>query len=331
MILLTGVAGFIGFHTAKALLEQGEKVIGIDNLNDYYDPALKQGRLEKLEPYKDLFTFYKTDIADQKAIETILQKHPDITQITHLAAQAGVRYSIRNPQDYTKSNLIGHMVMLEAARQLHDQGQLNHFIYASSSSIYGGNTKKPFSVDDQVNNPVSLYAATKRSCELLTQSYSHLYRVPSTGLRLFTVYGTWGRPDMAYYYFTKNILEGKPIKVYNHGNMRRDFTWIEDIVDGILGALERPPAETSKYIIGASPHRIFNLGNNKSEKLLDFIEIIEESLGKKAKKEMHDMAPGDVQETYADIDTAKEVFGYNPQTPISEGIPKFVEWYQSRN
>ncbi len=221
------------------------------------------------------------------------------------------------------------MVMLEIARQLQMKGQLKHFLYASSSSVYGSNIKKPFSVEDQVDQPVSLYAATKRAGELLVQSYSHLYQIPATGLRLFSVYGTWGRPDMAYYYFTKNILEGKPIKIFNHGDMRRDFTWIEDITDGIMGAFDRPPSLSSKHIIGEkTPHRIFNLGNNKSEKLMDFVEEIEKAAGKKADKIMLDMAQGDVQETYADIDAAKDVFGYNPKTPITVGIPVFVKWYR---
>ena len=328
MILLTGAAGFIGFHTAKALLARGETVLGIDNLNDYYSPALKRARLAELENFPT-FSFEKCNIANESAMKKLVEKYGDIDRIIHLAAQAGVRYSIKNPNAYVASNLNGQMVMLELARKLQDKGKLQHFVYASSSSVYGENTKKPFSVDDQVNQPVSLYAATKRSGELLTQSYSHLYHIPATGLRFFTVYGTWGRPDMAYYYFTKNILEGKPIKIFNHGHMRRDFTWIDDIVGGLLGALDRPPHAKSKHTIGdKNPHRIFNLGNNKSEKLMDFVKEIETAAGKEAKIVMHDMAQGDVKETYADIDAAKEVFGFDPKTPISQGIPLFVNWYK---
>ncbi|MCB9965420.1 MAG: GDP-mannose 4,6-dehydratase [Rhodospirillales bacterium] len=327
MILLTGAAGFIGFHTIQALLAQGEAVIGVDCLNTYYDPALKQARLAQLQG-RNGFTFYQIDISDEASMRELLIRHPEIDRIIHLAAQAGVRYSIENPMAYTVSNLDGQMVMLELARSLQEAGKLKHFVYASSSSVYGGNTKMPFSVTDPVEQPVSLYAATKRSGELLTQSYAHLYRIPATGLRFFTVYGPWGRPDMAYYSFTKAVFEGQPIKVFNHGDMRRDFTWIDDIVDGILGALKDIPTENAPYVIGRAPHRLFNLGNNRSENLLDFIGEIEKSTGKTAEKVFCDMMPGDVKETYADIDASKEVFGYEPKTPISEGIPKFVRWYK---
>lgn len=328
MILLTGAAGFIGFHTAKALLERGDTVLGIDNLNDYYDPELKQARLKILKDYP-AFTFEACDISDENSVKQLINKHSDIDQIIHLAAQAGVRYSIDNPKAYTDSNLVGQMVMLEVARGLQEKGRLKHCVYASSSSVYGANTKQPFSVSDRVEHPVSLYAATKRSGELLVQSYAHLYQIPATGLRFFTVYGPWGRPDMAYYTFTKAILEGQPIKVFNHGDMRRDFTWIDDIVEGVLGALEHPPHADSKFLVGDGvPHRIFNLGNNKSEKLMDFIHEIEQAAGQKAEMIMQDMAQGDVKETFADIAAAKEVFGYNPKTPISVGIPLFVSWYK---
>lgn len=327
MILVTGAAGFIGFHVIQALLARGEVVIGVDNLNDYYDPALKQARRAQLEKHNG-FTFYQADIADGATIEEISTRHSDLSGIIHLAAQAGVRYSLENPMVYAASNLTGQMVMLEAARKMQETGKLKHFVYASSSSVYGGNTTLPFSTEDTVEQPVSLYAATKRSGELLTQSYSHLYRIPATGLRFFTVYGPWGRPDMAYFSFTKAILEGAPITVYNHGDMKRDFTWIEDIVAGVLGATDAIPAAHDPYTIGGAPHRLFNLGNHRSERLEDFISTIEQAAGKEAIRQFSDMAPGDVKETYADISGAQEVFGYAPVTPISEGIPQFVEWYK---
>lgn len=320
MYLVTGAAGFIGFHTTRALLERGEKVIGIDNLNTYYDPSLKQARLDILEEYPD-FTFEKIDIADADSMLS-LKGLEDITHIIHLAAQAGVRYSLTNPFSYAHSNLNGHMVMLELARKLHEKGQLKHFIYASSSSVYGGNEKVPFHEDDAVNQPVSLYAATKRSDELLSQSYASLYKIPSTGLRFFTVYGPYGRPDMAYFSFTKKILNDEVVEVFNHGQMSRDFTYIDDIVDGVLSASGKPPLDLN------IPHRIFNLGNNTPEQLTDFIATIEAALSKKAKTVMKDMAKGDVLQTYADISRAKDMLGYEPKTPISVGIPKFVEWYK---
>ncbi len=326
MILVTGAAGFVGYHTIRALIAQGETVVGVDNLNDYYDVSLKQTRLEDLKKLNG-FTFYKADIAERNTIEKIFSAHPEIDRIIHLAAQAGVRYSLENPYVYGESNLTGHLVMLEAARAL--GSRCKHFVYASSSSVYGGNTKTPFSVKDEVNSPVSLYAATKRAGELMAQSYAHLYHIPATGLRFFTVYGPIGRPDMAYFSFTKNIVEGRPIKIFNHGKMRRDFTWIDDIVAGILAALETPPKPGDLHCIHDAPHRVFNLGNNQSESLLDFVETVEKALGKSAQKEMCEMMPGDVVETYADIDATYEVLGYRPRTPISVGIPKFVEWYKS--
>ncbi|MCB9989989.1 MAG: SDR family NAD(P)-dependent oxidoreductase [Rhodospirillales bacterium] len=325
MILLTGAAGFIGFHTAQALLAAGEQVIGVDNLNEYYDVTLKKARLEQLEK-RDGFTFYKADIADRDAMQGIMDAHPQIDRIIHLAAQAGVRHSLTHPFDYEHSNLMGPLVLLELAR--HREG-LKHFVYASSSSVYGGNTKQPFSIDDQVNAPVSLYAATKRAGELMTQSYSYLYNIPATGLRFFTVYGPWGRPDMAYFSFTRDILAGKPITVFNQGDMKRDFTWIDDVVSGIIAVLGHPPVAHGPHCIHDAPHRVFNLGNNRAESLLYFIETIETALGVRTEKIMAPMAPGDVPETYADIDASKEVFGYDPKTPLSEGIPQFVEWYRS--
>lgn len=324
MILLTGAAGFIGFHTANALLDRGEKIIGIDNLNDYYDPALKQARLQKLKA-REGFTFRQIDIADRALVESLMAERTDIDRIIHLAAQAGVRHSLKKPYDYSDSNLTGQLVMLEAARHSDD---LKHFVYASSSSVYGGNKKQPFSTDDPVNEPLSLYAATKRAGELMTQSYSYLYGLPATGLRFFTVYGPWGRPDMAYFSFTRDILAGKPITVFNNGEMKRDFTWIDDIVAGVLGALDHPPEEGADHTVGGTAHRLFNLGNNRAEKLMDFIGTIEDALGQSTEKIMAPMAPGDVAETYADISAARNIFGYNPQTPISEGIPRFVEWYK---
>ena len=323
MIFLTGAAGFIGFHTARALLDCGVQVIGVDNLNEYYDPALKRARLAQLEGASG-FTFYKADIADREAVAGIFKNHLEIDNIVHLAAQAGVRHSLTHPYDYEHSNLMGQMVMLEAARHC---GRLEHFVYASSSSVYGGNTKQPFAVEDPVNEPLSLYAATKRAGELMTQSYAHLYGFPATGLRFFTVYGPWGRPDMAYYSFTRDIVEGRPITVYNNGDMKRDFTWIDDCVAGILGALGHPPVAHGKYCIGDAPHRIFNIGNSRAENLMDFIDIIENSLGRRAEKIMAPMAPGDVRETYANTLAPQEVFSYNPQTPIATGIPRFVDWF----
>lgn len=315
---MTGAAGFIGFHVSKALLERGEKVIGVDNLNDYYDVALKESRLEILNENKN-FVFYPSDIADKNDIFGIGKSHPEITRIVHLAAQAGVRYSLENPFAYVSSNLVGQVVMLELCRNLR---KLEHFVYASSSSVYGGNTKLPFSVEDNVDSPLSLYAATKKSDELLTHSYSHLFGIPSTGLRFFTVYGPWGRPDMATFLFTRDIVAGKPIAVFNNGDMKRDFTYIDDIVAGILGVLSNTPS-------GKPPYKIYNLGNNLSENLMDFINVLEESLGKKAIINFKPMQAGDVKETYADITDAQNDFGFTPKTSIQEGLPKFVEWYRS--
>ncbi|MAS87388.1 MAG: capsular biosynthesis protein CpsI [Micavibrio sp.] len=326
-ILVTGAAGFIGFHTTQKLINDGHQVIGIDNQNGYYDPALKTARLNQLQALEG-FTFYPMDIADEAAVHKLEADHSDIEIIIHLAAQAGVRYSIENPQSYVQSNLVGHANMLELARHLHEKGHLKHFVYASSSSVYGANKKTPFSVEDVVRSPVSFYAATKAANELMSQSYAHLYRLPATGLRFFTVYGPYGRPDMAYFSFTKAILEGKPITVFNNGDMRRDFTWIDDIVDGVTAVMNFAPTGDAFHTIAGAPHRVFNLGNNKAEKLLDFIETIEKALGKTTQKIMADMAAGDVKETFADITAAQEIFGYNPKTPISKGIPAFVEWYK---
>ena len=317
-ILVTGVAGFIGYHVAKKLLDRGEEIVGIDNLNDYYDINLKKDRLKDLKLNSN-FTFYHADISNEGEIFGIAQKHPSIKKVVHLAAQAGVRYSLENPFAYINSNLVGHAVILEMCRNLDN---FEHLVYASSSSVYGGNKKLPFSTEDSVDHPLSLYAATKKSDELLSHSYSHLYNIPTTGLRFFTVYGPWGRPDMATFLFTKAISEGKPIDVFNNGDMRRDFTYIDDIADGTIAALDNPPA-------GKPPYKVYNLGNNNSENLMDFINIIEELLGKNAEINFKPMHPGDVKETYADIDDAKKESGFSPKTIMQEGLPKFVQWYKS--
>jgi UDP-glucuronate 4-epimerase len=315
--LITGAAGFIGSAVAEALLRRGARVIGIDNLNDYYDVTLKQARLARLEGKGD-FTFLKRDIADRDAMLSLARDFPDIGTVVHLAAQAGVRHSLSDPYTYVRSNVLGQVVMLELSRQLR---RLRHFVYASSSSVYGGNTKLPFSVDDPVEQPNSLYAATKRSGELIGYTYAHLYGIPATGLRFFTVYGPWGRPDMAAFIFTQKIIAREPIKVFNRGEMWRDFTFIDDIVDGVLKVLDRPPQNQP-------PHRVFNLGNHKSEKLTDFIAEIEQALQLKAKIELEPMQPGDVPATYADIEASRHELGFDPKTPISAGIPRFVDWYK---
>jgi UDP-glucuronate 4-epimerase len=317
-IIVTGAAGFIGFHVAQALLVRGEGVIGVDNLNDYYDVNLKRARLEQLNSQLR-FEFVEADISDRDAMFRIADAHPETTGIVHLAAQAGVRYSQVNPFVYIQSNVMGQVVMLEMARRLK---QLNHFVYASSSSVYGGNTEMPFSVDQPVNHPISLYAATKRADELISDTYAHLYNIPQTGLRFFTVYGPWGRPDMAPMLFTRAILAGEPIRVFNNGDLSRDFTFIDDIVDGVVRALDRPAQ-------GTPPHVIYNLGNNRPEKLMDFIGAIEAALDRKAEMNFEPMQPGDVPATYADIDATRANLGYEPRTPISEGVPKFAAWYRA--
>jgi UDP-glucuronate 4-epimerase len=316
-ILLTGAAGFIGFHVAQALLARGDEVIGIDNLNDYYDVKLKQARLDQLTAHKK-FSFHKINIADKEAMLPLAKLSP--THIIHLAAQAGVRYSLINPYAYIETNVMGHTVMLELARQVPN---LKHFVYASSSSVYGANTKTPFAVEDPVTKPVSLYAATKRADELISWTYAHLYKIPSTGLRFFTVYGPWGRPDMAAYIFASQISAGHPIKVFNNGKMKRDFTYIDDIVAGVLAVLEKPPATTD-----APPAAIYNLGNAHAENLMDFIGAMEKALGKKAQYDFQPLQPGDVPETCADITSSSRDFGFVPKTGIKEGIPKFVAWYK---
>jgi UDP-glucuronate 4-epimerase len=325
-IIITGAAGFIGYHIAKKLLILGENVIGIDNLNDYYNPKLKQDRLTELAKIGGNFTSIICDFADHIALETALSS-VNFDRIVHLGAQAGVRYSLENPRAYIQANIVGHLNILELARHR----DIQHLVYASSSSVYGQNEKIPFSVSDSVDHPVSLYAATKKSDELISESYTHLYRIPMTGLRFFTVYGPWGRPDMAPWLFTEAILKGEPIKVFNHGKMRRDFTYIDDIVSGILAALHNPPEDNKMLKPGGSisPHAIYNIGNNQSEELGRFIEIIEQACGKKANKIMLDMQAGDVPATYADIGDISRDLGYMPTTPIDEGIPEFVNWFKS--
>lgn len=317
-ILVTGAAGFIGFHVARALLEEGRDVVGVDNLNDYYEVALKEARVESLTSAQQRFRFVKADISDRAAMDSLFARYPDITGIVHLAAQAGVRYSLTDPYAYVTANVMGQVVLLEAARKL---PKLQHFVYASSSSVYGGNTKLPFAIEDRVDEPRSLYAATKRADELISAAYVSLYKIPTTGLRFFTVYGPWGRPDMAAFIFTRAILKGEPIPVFNHGEMWRDFTYIDDITKGVVSALDRPgPVDA---------HRLYNIGNNRSEKLTDFITVLEDALGQKAEMKLLPMQPGDVVSTYADIEATRRDFGFEPTTPISVGIPKFVAWYRN--
>ena len=313
-ILVTGAAGFIGYNLCSSLLNDNYRVLGIDNINDYYDPNLKLARLDQLKPYKN-FKFEKVDIADQKSLtQSFKSFNPQI--VVNLAAQAGVRYSIENPYAYMDSNLVGFLNIIELCRHNDVEG----FIYASSSSVYGGNTKIPFSVEDRVDNPISLYAASKKSNELIANAYSHLYGLHTTGLRYFTVYGPWGRPDMAYFIFTEKIINGESIPVFNHGDMKRDFTYIDDIISGTRAAIDKN-----------SKCEVFNLGNHKSEKLMDIISIIEENLGKKAKIEFLPMQQGDIKESFADIKESIEKLDYKPRISINKGIPKFIDWYKSSN
>lgn len=310
-VFVTGSAGFIGFSLSKRLLEQGKNIIGIDNLNRYYDVNLKKARLKILQSYEN-FVFYKEDIQNIRALREIFAKHR-IDRICNLAAQAGVRYSLEDPFAYEKSNVQGFLNLLEIAREYRPE----NFVYASSSSVYGSNKKIPFSVLDRTDSPISLYAATKKANELIAHAYSHLYQIPCTGLRYFTVYGPWGRPDMALFLFTDAILNNRPIDVYNYGDMKRDFTYIDDIVSGTIAALERPV-----------PYEVFNLGNSRSEQLMKLIGILEKELGKEAEKNMMPMQPGDVRETSADIRKSTELLGFKPKTSLEEGIRKFVAWYR---
>jgi len=319
--LVTGAAGFIGYHLCERLLARGERVIGLDVLNDYYDVGLKQARLTRLTPQAG-FSFVKLDIADRQAMAALAAAHPEITRIVNLAGQAGVRYSIEQPRAYVDSNVVGFLEILELARGLK---RLDHLVYASSSSVYGGNTKLPFAIEDSVDAPLSLYAATKKANELMGHSYSHLFRLPATGLRFFTVYGPWGRPDMSAFIFAKAILAGQPIPVFNNGEMKRDFTFVEDIVSGVVACLDRPPADDGKTV----PHRVYNIGNHRSEPLLRFIQLIEQACGRKAVLDFKPMQAGDVPETFADIDATTRDFDFVPTISIDEGIPRFIDWYRA--
>ena len=333
-ILVTGSAGFIGAALVKRLLKNGNKIVGLDNINDYYDKSLKESRLKSIQRIssesKGKFTFYKCSLEDKSFLESIFVKEkPEI--VVHLAAQAGVRYSIENPESYTQSNLVGFMNVIENCRN----SNVEHFIYASSSSVYGGNTNFPFSEKDGVNHPVSLYAATKRSNELMAHTYSHLYDLPTTGLRFFTVYGPWGRPDMALFIFTKSIIEGKPIDIYNHGNMIRDFTYVDDVIEGINLLLNKAPTKDENFKTYSptssrswSPFRIFNIGNSNPVSLISYIEAIEKSLNLKAIKNFVDIQPGDVSKTFADTNLLGDWIKFRPSTTISNGVGKFISWYK---
>lgn len=320
-ILVTGAAGFIGYHVSEALLSRGEEVVGVDNVNDYYDVNLKKARLEKLQKHKG-FRFHQVDISDLAAMKEVVAGAGNLRRVVHLAAQAGVRYSIENPFAYVQANLVGHMSILEICR---NQPNFEHLVYASSSSVYGGNTKLPFSVDDRTDTPVSLYAATKKADELMSHCYAHLYGFPQTGLRFFTVYGPWGRPDMAMYIFCKAISEGRAIPVFNNGDMKRDFTFIDDIVAGVVASLDNPPVSVDEQ----APCRLYNIGNHRSEPLMRMIGLIEDALGKKAQIDFQPMQPGDVRESFADIDAISADLGYEPTTPIDIGIPRFVDWFKA--
>ena len=328
-ILVTGAAGFIGFFTAKALLDRGHQVVGLDNLNDYYDPALKEARLAQLDG-RNGFHFLRADLADKGAMETIFETEKP-QRVIHLAAQAGVRYSIVNPHAYTASNITGFLHILEGCRAI----GVEHLVYASSSSVYGANTEMPFSVHHHADHPLSLYGATKKSNELMAHSYAHLYALPATGLRFFTVYGPWGRPDMAYFSFTKKIFAGEPIEVYNHGKHARDFTYIDDIVEGVVRVADRIPEPDPDWRSDApdpgsssAPHRVYNIGNHNAVALMDFIAAIEKATGHEAQKTFLPIQPGDVLATYADVDDLMRDVGFAPNTPIDEGIGRFVDWYR---
>ncbi len=328
-ILVTGAAGFIGFHYSKRLLDAGLTVVGLDNLNPYYDVRLKQNRLAILKAY-DHFEFADLDLADQDGMAELFSTH-EFSRVVNLAAQAGVRYSLENPRSYVDSNLVGFLNILEGCRH----HKIEHLIYASSSSVYGLNTLMPFSVHHNVDHPVSLYAASKKANELMAHTYSHLYGLPTTGLRFFTVYGPWGRPDMALFLFTRAILEGKPIKVFNYGKMQRDFTYVDDIVEGMFRLLDHLPEPNPDWRGDApdpgtspAPYRLYNIGNNNPVKLMDFIGAIEAALGREAEKEMLPIQPGDVPSTYADVDALQEAVGFRPSTPLKTGVERFIAWYR---
>ena len=325
-VLVTGCAGFIGAASARALLARSDRVVGIDNLNDYYDPGLKRARLAKLtHDFGDTFSFEHVDFSDADALARLAEKQ-DFDRIVHLGAQAGVRYSMENPAAYVRSNLVGHCNMLELARQRRS----SHFVYASSSSVYGGNKSLPFRVEDRVDHPLSLYAATKKSDELLSESYASLYRLPATGLRFFTVYGPWGRPDMAMWIFTKALFADEPLPLYNGGEMRRDFTYIDDIVSGVVACLDSAPADDGAAKAGGSsaPHALYNIGNSRSEDLMRVVQLLEQEIGRKALLSPEPMQAGDVKDTFADISAIERDLGFAPRTTIDEGIPRFVAWYR---
>tara|TARA_B100000315_G_scaffold260243_1_gene320260 strand:+ start:4038 stop:5042 length:1005 start_codon:yes stop_codon:yes gene_type:complete len=329
MILVTGAAGFIGSHVSQRLLERGDTVVGLDNVNEYYDPMLKEARLARLRPFEK-FTFYRQDLSDRVAMKKIFESMV-IRRVVHLAAQAGVRYSLVNPHAYTESNIVGFLNILENCRHT----QVEHLLYASSSSVYGNNTKMPFSVCDNVDHPVSLYAATKKANELMAHTYSHLFNLPCSGLRFFTVYGPWGRPDMALFIFTKAILEDKPIDLFNFGKMRRDFTYIDDIVTGVVRVLDKPAEPDLTWSGDApnpessvSPYRLYNIGSHCPVELMRFVEIIEEVIGKKAIKNLQPMQPGDVPETHADVRELIEQYSFQPSMPLEEGVKRFIKWYR---
>ncbi len=317
-VLVTGVAGFIGYHVAAALLARGERVLGLDNLNDYYDIRLKQARLDRLSEQTG-FAFARLDVADREAVHDFVAANPDIDRIVHLAAQAGVRHSLVDPYAYVQSNVMGHLVIQEAARRL---GRLEHLVYASSSSVYGANRALPFAETDRVDAPVSIYAATKRADELMSYAYGHLFGLPQTGLRFFTVYGPWGRPDMAYYAFARAIVAGEPITVYDDGRLKRDFTYIDDIVEGVLGCLDRPPT-------GELPVRLLNIGNHRSELVSTLIALLEQELGREAIIHAVPRPRADVEETFASVDAISALTGYAPRTPLAVGIPRFVSWFRN--
>ncbi|MGB3404795.1 MAG: NAD-dependent epimerase [Microcoleaceae cyanobacterium] len=322
-VLVTGAAGFIGFHLSMRLLGLGHTVIGLDNLNDYYDVSLKKARLAQLQPFSN-FSFYPVDLADRDGMENLFA-HESFEMVVHLAAQAGVRYSLTNPHAYVDSNLVGFMNILEGCRH----AKVKHLVYASSSSVYGANKKIPFSVEDNVDHPVSLYAATKKANELMAHTYSHLYNIPTTGLRFFTVYGPWGRPDMAMFIFTKAILEGRPINVFNYGKMQRDFTYVDDVVEGIVRLLNHTPEASQSSAASDAPYKIYNIGNNQPIELMRLIEVLEDCLGKKAIKNLCPMQPGDVPITYADVNALMQDVGFSPNTSIEVGVERFVNWYKS--
>ena len=325
-ILVTGAAGFIGYATARALLQRGERVVGIDNLNDYYDLRLKQARIGVLAAERaGEFKFEQVDFADQAALASFAERY-DFDRIIHLGAQAGVRYSLSNPHAYARSNMLGHLNMLELARER----QPAHMIYASSSSVYGGNRALPFRVEDRTERPLSLYAASKKAGEHMSEAYANLYRLPLTGLRFFTVYGPWGRPDMAIWLFTAALYAGKPLRLFNGGAMRRDFTYVDDIVRGVIACLDRPPDDDGQEKAGGSvgPHALYNIGNHRSEELMRIVELLEQETGRTAVISMEPMQPGDVPDTFADISAIQRDHGFEPSTSIDEGIPRFVAWYR---